>query len=86
MARELAPAGLRSRPSLFKPKAGAASRPSGSKLPRHSVAPASGQASSRQAQGFASGVRSRQRRNSQSMPCPRTTPASATLPNPPGSK
>ncbi|KAB0563482.1 hypothetical protein C9383_19845 [Pseudomonas palleroniana] len=35
MAREPAPVGLRSRPSLFKPKAGAAARPSGSKLPRH---------------------------------------------------
>ncbi|TFF05827.1 hypothetical protein EXW72_19625 [Pseudomonas sp. BCA14] len=35
MARELAPVGLRSRPSLFKPKAGAAAQPSGSKLPRH---------------------------------------------------
>ncbi|TFF02506.1 hypothetical protein EXW72_27720 [Pseudomonas sp. BCA14] len=33
MARALAPVGLRSRPSLFKPKAGAAARPSGSKLP-----------------------------------------------------
>ncbi|ARB26797.1 hypothetical protein F7R12_03675 [Pseudomonas tolaasii] len=35
VARELAPAGLRSSPRLFKQRAGAASRPSGSKLPRH---------------------------------------------------
>ncbi|TPG67712.1 hypothetical protein EAH78_29105 [Pseudomonas arsenicoxydans] len=38
MARELAPAGLRSRPLLF----GAASLPSGSKLPRHRKAPEHG--------------------------------------------
>ncbi|TFY86624.1 hypothetical protein DYL61_27455 [Pseudomonas nabeulensis] len=35
MARELAPAGLRSSPRLLKQRTGAASRPSGSLLPRH---------------------------------------------------
>ncbi|MVV47894.1 hypothetical protein EJA72_06480 [Pseudomonas sp. PB120] len=43
VARELAPAGLRSSPNVF----GAASRPSGSKLPRHKSPPHKGMAITR---------------------------------------